>query len=102
MPKVVIEEFVPAEEGEEDTDHKVKTHHEIDDVSITNLEQNNFYLFFLNSSRSLTPRVDRCTSGSMRYHPSTEDKTVSIKQKKKELIKKLIEKIQSEIRNQVK
>ena len=34
MPKVVIEEFVPVEEGEENTtDHKVKTHHEIDDFS---------------------------------------------------------------------
>ena len=37
MPKVVIEEFVPAEDEEgqqeENTPHKVKTHHEIDDVS---------------------------------------------------------------------
>ena len=44
MPKVVIEEFVPAEEGEEDTDHKVKTHHEIDDVS--NLSMKVDHLFF--------------------------------------------------------
>ena len=40
MPKVVVEEFVPAEDGEgeegedaQNTPHKVKTHHEIDDFS---------------------------------------------------------------------
>ena len=45
MPKVVIEEFVPVDEDQEEvegegdqvgTPHKVMTHHEIDDVSILN------------------------------------------------------------------